>query len=50
MRTGLSVDGLANARDLGGMERNDGSLTPAGVFVRAEMLDRLNESGWAVTS
>ena len=48
MRTGLSVDGLANARDLGGMERNDGSLTPAGVFVRAEMLDRLNESGWAV--
>jgi len=48
MPTVLSVDGLANARDLGGMERNDRSLTPEGVFVRAEMLDRLDESGWAV--
>lgn len=48
MRTALSVDGLANARDLGGMARNHGSLTPEGVFVRAEMLDRLDESGWTV--
>ncbi|MCR2794256.1 tyrosine-protein phosphatase [Microbacterium sp. zg.Y625] len=48
MPVALSVDGLANARDLGGMERSDGSLTPTGVFVRAEMLDRLDESGWAV--
>ncbi|MBD7957379.1 tyrosine-protein phosphatase [Microbacterium sp. Sa4CUA7] len=47
MSTALSVDGLANARDLGGMERKNGSLTPAGVFVRAEVLDRLDESGWA---
>ncbi|MDN3497510.1 tyrosine-protein phosphatase [Planococcus sp. APC 4015] len=47
MRTALSVDGLANARDLGGLERHDGSLTPAGVFIRAEVLDLLNDSGWA---
>jgi len=46
MQTTLAVDGLANARDLGGLERNNGSLTPVGVFVRAEMLDRLGASGW----
>lgn len=48
MRVGLSVNGLANVRDLGGIERTDGSLTPAGVFVRAEALDRVDESGWAI--
>ena len=48
MRAAFSVDGLANARDLGGIERENGSLTPAGVFIRTEMLDRLNEFGWAV--
>lgn len=47
MSTALAVQGLANARDLGGMQRIDGSLTPAAVFVRAEMLDRLNAPGWA---
>lgn len=46
MQTALLVDGLANARDLGGLERNDGSATPAGVFVRAETLDRLSDAGW----
>ncbi|MDE0546353.1 tyrosine-protein phosphatase [Microbacterium sp. C7(2022)] len=46
MSTALAVDGLANARDLGGMQRVDGSLTPAAVFVRAEMLDRMSDSGW----
>lgn len=46
MRTSLAVDGLANVRDLGGIERADGSLTPAGVFVRAEVLDRVTPSGW----
>lgn len=46
MPTPLPVDGLANVRDLGGLERTDGSLTPSGVFVRAEMLDRLDASGW----
>lgn len=43
----LAVDGLANVRDLGGIPRNDGSLTPAGVFVRAEKPDRITPSGWA---
>lgn len=47
MHTALVVDGLANARDLGGLEREDGSLTPAGAFIRAEVLDRLSDSGWA---
>lgn len=47
MHTALSVSGLANARDLGGRDRTDGSLTPAGVFVRAEILDRVDDSGWA---
>lgn len=42
----LSVAGLANARDLGGLKRMDGSVTPTGAFIRAEMLDRLDESGW----
>lgn len=42
----LAINGLANVRDLGGLERNDGSLTPAGVFVRAEMLDRVDAAGW----
>ncbi|WP_296194988.1 tyrosine-protein phosphatase [uncultured Microbacterium sp.] len=47
MGTALAVQGLANARDLGGMQRIDGPLTPTAVFVRAEMLDRVNEPGWA---
>lgn len=47
MSAALEVHGLANARDLGGMQRMDGSLTPAAVFVRAEALDRLSEAGWA---
>lgn len=46
MQTALLVDGLANARDLGGLERNDGSVTPTRVFVRAEALDRLSDAGW----
>lgn len=46
MRPALDVDGLANVRDLGGLARHDGSLTPSGVFVRAETLDRLTPSGW----
>jgi hypothetical protein len=47
MRTTLSVDGLANVRDLGGRERLDGSRTPSGVFIRCEVPDRLDERGWA---
>ena len=42
----LVVEGLANVRDLGGLERKDGSVTPPGVFIRAEALDRLSASGW----
>jgi len=44
----LDVEGLANARDLGGLERNDGSVTPTGVFYRSEMLDRVTSDGWRV--
>ena len=43
---GLCVEGLANVRDLGGRERRDGSLTPEGVFFRAENLDRVTGRGW----
>lgn len=46
MQIALDVDGLANARDLGGLDRDDGSVTPMGVFLRAEMLDRLSDPGW----
>lgn len=46
MQRSLTVSGLANARDLGGLERSDGTLTPYGVFIRAEMLDRVDAAGW----
>lgn len=46
MQIALDVDGLANARDLGGLARNDGSLTPMRAFVRAETIDRVTASGW----
>ncbi|WP_307785379.1 tyrosine-protein phosphatase [Microbacterium hibisci] len=40
------MSGLANARDLGGLHREDGSITPHGVFVRTESLDLVDEDGW----
>ncbi|MFT3888367.1 MAG: tyrosine-protein phosphatase [Arachnia sp.] len=43
----LRIDGLANARDLGGLARDDGSTTPHGVFYRSEALDRVSADGWA---
>lgn len=43
-----AIAGLANARDLGGLRRADGSTTPSGVFIRAEMLDRVTADGWDV--
>ena len=46
MHRTLAIDGLANVRDLGGLERSDGSTTPSGVFVRAERLDRVTAQGW----
>lgn len=46
MQTPLEIDGLANARDLGGLERTGGSHTPTGTFIRAEGLDRVTDAGW----
>jgi len=40
------VDGLVNVRDLGGLRRLDGSLTPSGVFLRSENVDAVTERGW----
>lgn len=42
----LIVEGLVNARDLGGLERADGTLTPDGAFFRSEALDRVTDRGW----
>jgi hypothetical protein len=44
----LAVDGLANARDLGGLPLAAGGVTPRGVFVRSERPDRVDPDGWAV--
>ena len=41
----LAVDGLANARDLGGIACGDGRTTPTGVF-RSENVDQVTETGW----
>lgn len=46
MGRAIAVDGLANARDLGGLRRRDGSLTPRGVFYRSENVDRVTQAGW----
>jgi protein tyrosine/serine phosphatase len=46
MQNRLEIEGLANVRELGGLDRRDGSRTPSGVFVRAEVLDRVTEAGW----
>ena len=42
----IRVDGLVNARDLGGLRRLDGTLTPKGVFYRSENVDRVTKHGW----
>ncbi len=46
MKPALSINGLANARDLGGLERVDGTTTPDHIFIRAERLDEVDASGW----
>jgi len=46
MKRTIHVDGLANVRDLGGLERRDGTFSPEGVFVRSERLDRVGADGW----
>ncbi|GLY28576.1 protein-tyrosine-phosphatase [Kineosporia sp. NBRC 101731] len=40
------MDGLVNARDLGGLPRTGGGETPYGVFFRSEIVDRVTPSGW----
>ena len=42
----LDVDGLANARDLGGLPRRAGPPTPFGVFFRSENVDQTTAAGW----
>jgi protein-tyrosine phosphatase len=42
----LHLDGLANARDLGGLRRIDGTLTPRGTFFRSDNIDWLSPVGW----
>ncbi|WP_298349413.1 tyrosine-protein phosphatase [Ferrimicrobium sp.] len=42
----LRVDGLVNARDLGGLRRHNGSLTPRAVLFRSGYLDRVSDAGW----
>jgi protein tyrosine/serine phosphatase len=42
----LEIPGLANARDLGGLQRQDGSTTPFGVFIRSDAPDLVSLEGW----
>jgi protein-tyrosine phosphatase len=42
----LEWDGLANARDLGGLPTRSGGRTRRGVLVRSECPDRLSDAGW----
>ena len=48
MRTdrAIAVEGLCNARDLGGLLRANGDVTPFGTFYRAENLERVTARGW----
>jgi hypothetical protein len=45
-RRTIRVDGLINARDLGGLPRSVGGVTPSAVFLRSESVDRISEKGW----
>jgi hypothetical protein len=40
------IDGLVNARDLGGLRRRNGGVTPWGVFFRSENVDWIRPTGW----
>lgn len=42
----LHVEGLHNARDLGGLPRRDGTRTPPGRVFRSESVDRVTPDGW----
>ena len=46
MERALRIGGLANARDLGGLARRGGAMTPEGVFIRSEGIDRVGAEGW----
>lgn len=46
MKRTIHINGLANVRDLGGLDREDGTLSPEGVFVRSERLDLVDTEGW----
>lgn len=46
MRRTITVDGLVNVRDLGGLRRSDGTYTPYGVFFRSENVDWVRPTGW----
>jgi len=46
MGRSIDVDGLVNARDLGGLRRRDGAVTPRGVFFRSENIDWVRPTGW----
>ncbi|RYF29004.1 MAG: tyrosine-protein phosphatase [Chloroflexi bacterium] len=43
----LNIDGLVNARDLGGLRRKNGTVTPHGVFYRSENIDLVRPFGWS---
>jgi protein-tyrosine phosphatase len=42
----VKLDGLANARDLGGLPLAAGGVTPTGVFIRSESPDLVTPAGW----
>jgi protein-tyrosine phosphatase len=42
----LRIDGLVNARDLGGIRLRAGGTTPTGVLARSETVDLVTERGW----
>lgn len=42
----VKLDGLANARDLGGLPLAAGGETPTGVFIRSESPDLVTPAGW----
>jgi protein-tyrosine phosphatase len=41
-----AIDGMVNIRDLGGLRRSNGGLTPHGVFFRSENVDAVTALGW----
>ncbi|KZC95022.1 MULTISPECIES: tyrosine-protein phosphatase [Clavibacter] len=42
----LPIDGLVNARDLGGIRLRSGGTTPTGVLARCEDADLITDAGW----